>query len=320
MKKYLTTALFLLCVAMSISAQNPRTDTSMVLSVYNTGKCFKMEAADFGGAVTATLVGTMVRSYDTVMVLKENGQRDTTGRKPLRYKVERPCDKMSQGLKDKIVVMELNKDCDVTQTCLNVQRAGAKAFVIIHNSNSQGNIKLPKRGAFKDSIRIPIFTVRNVLGDSITALLPTVVGIRKPVIPPVRPNQLVASTNNGTTANEAKDAVKMAENDADTEGSSEKANSFLQPTANSFSNTKVKFGISPNPTNDQTTLTYQFSKATDATITVETASGQVVLSQQLKGVTVGSLDISTLEWANGTYILSLQSGKDIKTKKFVVQH
>jgi hypothetical protein len=123
----------------------------------------------------------------------------------------------------------------------------------------------------------------------------------------------------GVATTEAKDAAKSAENDADTEGSSEKANS-LQPVANSSFGTKVKFGISPNPTNDQTTLTYQFSKTTDATFVVETASGQVVLSQQLKGVTVGSFDISTSEWANGTYILSLQSGKDIKTKKFVVQH
>jgi hypothetical protein len=103
------------------------------------------------------------------------------------------------------------------------------------------------------------------------------------------------------------------------EGTSEKANS-LQPTANSSFSAQVKFGISPNPSHDQTTVSYQFSKATDAKIEVETASGQIVVSQQLKGVTVGSFDISTSDWANGTYILSLQSGRDIMTKKFVVQH
>jgi hypothetical protein len=314
MKKYLTTALFLFFAATSILAQNPNADTSMVLSVYNTGKNFKLISADFGSVVSTTLVGTMVRSYDTVMVLKENGQRDTTGRKPICYKVERLCDKMSKGLNDKIVVMELNKDCDVTQTCLNVQRAGAKAFVIIHNSNSQGNIKLPKRGSFKDSIRIPIFTVRSGIGDSITALLPTVVGIRKPVIPPVRPQQLVASTNNGGLLQADKlseQAIQDADNDSEVVNNS---------PSNGLRLGKKGFFLAPNPSHDQTTLTYQFSKPTDATVVVETASGQVVLSQQLKGVTAGSLDISTLEWANGTYILSLQSGKDIKTKKFVVQH
>jgi Secretion system C-terminal sorting domain/PA domain len=314
MIKYAIIALFLLAVASTSPAQN-RADTSIALSVYNTGVSFKLIPADFGGIITTNLVATMVMSYDTVMVLKENGKRDTaSGRAIVRYKVERRCDKMSRGLKGKIVVMELNKDCDVTQTCLNVQRAGAKAFVIIHNSNAQGNIKLPNRGSFKDSIRIPIFTVRSGISDSITALLPTVVGIRKPVIPPVRPNQLVASTNNGGQLQADKLSEKTAQ-DADTD--SETAHPDL---SNGISLGKKGFYISPNPTNDQTTLTYQFSKATDATITVETASGQVVLSQQLKGVTVGSLDIQTVEWANGTYILSLQSGKEIKTKKFVVQH
>jgi hypothetical protein len=314
MIKYLTTVFCLLMAAMSY-AQGTRADTSTLLSVYNTGVVFKMIPADFGGIITTNLVATMVMSYDTVMVLKENGKRDTSsGRAIIRYKVERRCDKMSRGLKDKIVVMELNKDCDVTQTCLNVQRAGAKAFVIIHNSNSQGNIKLPNRGAFKDSIRIPIFTVRSGIGDSITALLPTVVGIRKPVIPPVRPNQLVASTNNGGLL-QADKLSEQAVQDADAD--SETSNGNL---SNGIRVGKKGFSISPNPTNDQTTLTYQFSKPTDATVQIETASGQIVLSQQLKGVTVGSLDISTSEWANGTYILSLQSGKDIKTKKFVVQH
>jgi hypothetical protein len=279
--------------------------------VYNTGVSFKLMPADFGGVITTNLVATMVMSFDTVMVLKENGKKDTASRRAiLRYKVERRCDKMSRGLKDKIVVMELNKDCDVTQTCLNVQRAGAKAFVIIHNSNAQGNIKLPKRGAFKDSIRIPIFTVRSGIGDSITALLPTVVGIRKPVIPV----QSLASANNGGQLQADKLSEKTAQ-DADTD--SEIAHPNL---SNGISLGKKGFYISPNPTNDQTTLTYQFAKPTDATVVVETASGQVVLSQQLKGVTAGSLNIQTVEWANGTYILSLQSGKYIKTKKFVVQH
>ncbi|NJN35671.1 MAG: T9SS type A sorting domain-containing protein [Saprospiraceae bacterium] len=80
-------------------------------------------------------------------------------------------------MKNKIAVIDLNKDCDVTKVCLNVQRAGAKAFVIVHNSNSNGNIKLPKNGVYKDSIRIPIFTIRRSLGERITSMLPSWVGI-----------------------------------------------------------------------------------------------------------------------------------------------
>jgi hypothetical protein len=115
MIKYLTTALFLL-IAATAQAQNPRADTSVLLAVYNTGICFKLIPADFGGSLTEDLIAKMVMSFDTVIVLKENGPKDSTGRKPIRYIVERKCDKMSSNLEGKVVVMELNKDCDVTQT------------------------------------------------------------------------------------------------------------------------------------------------------------------------------------------------------------
>ena len=318
MIKYVTTALFLLTLASTSHAQN-RADTSIALSVYNTGVSFKLIPADFGGVITTDLVATMVMSYDTVMTMKDSGKKDTASRKTiLRYKTERQCDKMSSGLKDKIVVMELNKDCDVTQTCLNVQRAGAKAFVIIHNSNAQGNIKLPKKGAFNDSIRIPIFTVRSGVSDSITSLLPTVVGIRKPTLPPVRPQQLVASADSSAAralaVNETKDKVQQ---NAEMDENSETLN---RTPANNVGLSKRAFTLAPNPTHDQTTLTYQFSKPTDVTLLIETAAGQVVMNKILRGITVGSLDIQTSEWANGTYILSMQYGKEIKTKKFEVQH
>ena len=317
MIKYLTTALCLL-VAASTYAQGNRTDTLMVLSVYNTGTCFKMEAADFGGVVASTLVGTMVMSYDTTMTLKDSGKKDTiTRRAILRYKVERQCDKMSRGLNGKIVVMALNKDCDVTQTCLNVQRAGAKAFVIIHNSNSQGNIKLPKRGLYKDSIRIPIFTVRSGVGDSITTLLPTVVGIRKPTLV-IRPQQLVASTDSSARLLIANKTADKVAQDADSDNDAETINGVTTPNSVRFS--KRAFTLSPNPSHSQTTLTYQFSQPTDVTLYIENVVGQVMQRQILRGITVGSVDISTSEWASGTYILSMQYGKEIKTKKFEVQH
>jgi hypothetical protein len=199
--------------------------------------------------------------------------------------------------------------------CLNAQNAGAKAVVLIHSNNKLDSILL-KKGPGRDELKITCYTVTRSTGDKIIALLPSHIGIKRRI---VTPNQnLIAQTNNGLATTATKETAKMTENEEDTEGSSEKASS-LQPTANSFRAT-AKFGISPNPSHDQTTVSYQFSKATDAKIEVETASGQVVLSQQLNGVTVGSFDISTSDWANGTYILSLQSGRDIMTKKFVVQH
>lgn len=292
-------------------AQNNRADTTTLLSVYNTGVGFKLIPADFGTTVTRDLVAVMVRSYDTVMVLKENANADSTGRKPIRYKVERQCGKMSRGLKGKIVVMELNKDCDVTQTCLNVQRAGAIGFVIIHNSNSQGNIKLPKQGLYKDSIRIPIFTIRSGVGDSITTLLPTVVGIRKTV--PTTTNQSVVSNDNTLVSTTEKTKDKTAQ------GIDEDA-TINTDLSNSTSFGKQGFFISPNPTRNQANVTYQFQNPTDVTIEAKTASGQVIFSRILRGATVGNVEIPTVDYPNGTYFVTLQYGKQVKTKKLVVRH
>jgi hypothetical protein len=82
MIKYITVALFLLTVASTSHAQNPRADTSMFMSVYNTGVAFKLVPADFGGRVTTSLVATMVMSFDTVMVLKENGKKTPQAAEP----------------------------------------------------------------------------------------------------------------------------------------------------------------------------------------------------------------------------------------------
>jgi Secretion system C-terminal sorting domain/PA domain len=310
MKKYITAALVLFTIATS-HAQNNRPDTTTLMSVYNTGTGFKLIPADFGTAVTQNLVAVMVRSYDTAMVLKQNAGADTTGRKPIRYKVERRCDKMSSGLTGKIVVMELNKDCDVTQACLNVQRAGAKAFVIIHNSNSQGNIKLPKQGLYKDSIRIPIFTVGSNIGDSITTLLPTMVGIRKPIIT-LRNNSVVQNNDLLPLFEKASDKTSATTN---TQGI---INTDNVNNGSVFG--KQGFSISPNPTRDQADISYQLQHPTDVTIEVKTASGQVIFSKILRGVSVGSLDISTVDYPNGTYFVTLQYEKEVKTKKLVVRH
>ena len=310
MTKYLIIALVLMSTIRS-QAQNPRADTSVLLSVHNTGTRFKLIPADFGTTVTQDLVGVMVRSYDTVMVLKENGGADTSGRKPIRYVTERRCNVMSQNISGKIVVMELNKDCDVTQTCLNVQRAGAKGFVIIHNSNSQGNIKLPKKGLYKDSIRIPIFTVGSNVGDSITLLLPTVVGIKIP--PSTRPNQSVVSNDSSLVAISEKAKDNSTSNDATLDAD-------LLNNDNSFGIGKQEFSVSPNPTRNQANIAYQFTKPTDVTIEAKAASGQVIFSRLLRGATVGNLDIQTADWANGTYFVTLQYGKEVQTKKLVVRH
>jgi Secretion system C-terminal sorting domain len=333
LKQYIL-AVFMMAVGATYCAAQA-TDT-IELSVFNTGVKYRLVVATFGKPQTgAELLTEMVCVHDTVMSYVATGSNGTTflpptllakmpdslrrvfqAQKMMKPVITTRCDKpITANVKDKVVLMTLGT-CDPSTMCLNAQNAGAKAVVLIHPSNKLDSILL-KKGPGRDELKITCYTVTRSTGDKILALLPSHIGIKRRV---VTPNQnLVAQTNNGLATTAAKETAKMTENDADTEGSPEKTNS-LPPTANRPFSAKVKFGISPNPSYDQTTVSYQFSKATDAKIEVETASGQVVLSQQLKGVTVGNLDISTSEWANGTYILSMQYGKEIKTKQFVVAH
>jgi hypothetical protein len=156
---------------------------STILSVFNTGRNMMITAADFGGDITKDLIGEMVLATDAIMVLKEHTQADSSGKKPMRYQLERRADKISSNLKDKIAVIDFNKDYDVTQMCLNVQRAGAIALVIIHESSEKKLYKLLKKGLYKDSIRIPCFTIPNNRGEHIIQLLPSMVGIKFPILP-----------------------------------------------------------------------------------------------------------------------------------------
>ena len=163
MKKSLIAIVMLLSISIAFAQGNNRADTT-ILGVYNTGTRFTVTRADFGTQTPTELIAEMVVAFDTVKVITSVSDTSRGGSKK-KHSYVHTCNYLS-GLsrtpnlfKDKIVLMELNKDCDVTQVCLLAQRSGAKAFMFIHNSNSNGNIKLPKKGEFKDSIRIPVFVV-----------------------------------------------------------------------------------------------------------------------------------------------------------------
>lgn len=194
------------------------------------------------------------------------------------------------------------------------QKSGAKAFVFIHNANSNGNIHLPKKGLYKDSITIPVFVVGNEKGEDISALLPSKAGIKTLTPPP-----LARSVNDSTITN-----VLLTKQEAVTEGgittnsSNETANGSDLENSTSFG--KQSFSISPNPTRNQANVTYQFQNPTEVTIEAKTANGQVIFSRLLRGATVGNVEIPTVDYPNGTYFVTLQYGKEVKTKKVVVRH
>jgi hypothetical protein len=180
MKKTLMSIL-LLVATISTAAYGQRADSS-TLAVFNTARNFTVLCADFGADITKDLIGEMTMAFDTIMVLKEYTQADSTGRKPMRHQMERSATKISSNLTDKIALIDFNKDYDVTLMCLKVQRAGAKAIVIIHESNDKKLYKLLKKGLYKDSIRIPCYTIPNNRGEHIVQLLPSIVGIKMPAL------------------------------------------------------------------------------------------------------------------------------------------
>ncbi|MDZ7879245.1 MAG: T9SS type A sorting domain-containing protein [Saprospiraceae bacterium] len=169
--------LFSICAAF---AQN-KADTTQ-LGVYSTGARFAITRADLGAQLPTTLIGEMVVAFDTVKVIARVAD---SSRSKQKHSYTRQCNYIaylkanSAAYKDKIVLMDLNKACDVSQILMLAQRSGAKAFVFVYHSNGNGNnLKLPKLGVYKDSIRMPIFTVGREKGADISTLLPSVVGIR----------------------------------------------------------------------------------------------------------------------------------------------
>ena len=292
-------------------AQTQRADT-IVLSVYNNNMRYMLTPADFSPAtLSQNITGEMVAAYDTLISIK--GKADSTKNKIPRFEISRSCNKPLGDLKDKIVLMDLNIVCDVTMMCLQVQRAGAKAFIIVHNSNSKLNLKLPKLGFFKDSIRIPIFTVRKQLGENINSLLPSLVGISLR-IPPSQ--ALAQSTLINPTVQQQKDKEKNVLN---IEGVGNKEGIELETASNLTGLTANEWRISPNPTSHTATLSYYFTQSAPLSIEVFNAAGQLIKQYKLNS-SVGTLDIDVSTWSNGVYNVRLVSDNQKAVKRLVVAH
>ena len=323
MKNIITT---LLCFVTIIGfSQNQKADT-LVLSVYNNNSRYMLTLADFGPtALTQSITGDMVAAYDTMITIK--GKADSTKNKDPRFDITRSCNKPLGDVKNKIVIMDLNKDCDVTMMCLNVQRAGAKALVIVHNSNSNGNIKLPKQGLYKDSMRIPVFTIRKELGERIGSMMPSLVGISLRVANnntanlvqnPIQNIPLNTQSVKGINAlTNAINGNEVSPNEVENALNSSKLNGIEAETGLGISKPYMK--LSPNPTRDIAYLNYGFPEAIDFQIAVKNAVGQVIFTQILRGVQIGTVELNTQGWANNIYIVEMRFGKEVIRQKLVVQ-
>ncbi len=309
----LIAALIILSVTVA-QAQQQRAD-SLMLSIYHLGTKYRLTPATFGEKIAnQDLLGEMVRAYDTLLIPAPFGFNEAAGESLTGWKVQYDCNKISPNLRDKIVVMDLNSSCDPTFICLKLQRAGAKAAILIHPINNKDSIEL-KGGEYADSIKIPCFTVRRGLGSLMTTQLPALVGIKKPEVMPddamaLKSNQPKAGTPTIESAKSDKvvllEANKIAiEKDVEIEST--------QKTPN-------RFTLSPNPTQSIAYFTYNLKVALDLTIDLRSVNGQLIKYQTFKNTQFGTYEINTQDLPNGIYMVIVKQANEISLHKLVVSH
>jgi hypothetical protein len=314
--------LLLTAIASAVHAQTAKRDT-IVLSVYNTNQLFMLHPMPFGkGKPEADFTAPMLVVLDTINVLKADIEPDSTGHYPLHWATEHSCGKRpTDSLTGKVALMYMNLDCDISTQVLMLQNAGAIAAVFIHTTNNRDSVALPKHSpkypyADSSKVRIPCFTVRSGIGDKITMMLPSIVGIQNTKgedVGNIQFSAIANGSNRPPNENVEKGGAFIA---TDTQAGQVSEVALLNtPTLG----LKQSFTVSPNPVTNQADVSYSFLQPTDATIEVKTALGQVVFSQIQRGCLVGVFPISTVDYPDGTYLVSLQYGKVVQAKKIVVR-
>lgn len=313
MKKIITFLIFIIATS-QIHAQAQKRDT-VVLSVYNTNQRFMLYPMPFGkDRPDVDFTAPMLVALDTIQVMETTIRADSTGRYPKRMVTKRQCGKLPKdSLTGKVALLYMNPSCDVSTQVYNAQQMGAIVVIVIHTTNNRDSVELPKQGtgqiryADASKVRIPCFTVRKGIGEKLATMLPSIVGIQRPRTDVDNPTNAIASNTRPTMTQAQKDSIAQANLDKD---------AVIAEIG--FGN--PKFTVSPNPTRNQANISFQLTKATDATVEVKTASGQVIFSKILRGVTAGNVEIPTVDYPNGTYLVTVQYGKEVLTKKLVVQH
>lgn len=318
----------------TLSAQNNNTARadSVLLSVYNTGSQYRINAAKYGGRTpTNGLILPMVAARDIYSVPRQVSiapplVRDSAAARlataAIRAEIkaartpaapaaagQRLCSIDTTGLRGKIAVIRHDVGCgDPTDKCLAAQQAGAKAVLVIFPTLNRETINM-NGGSKAQSLTIPCYGITQDRGDTLSTLLPSNAGIIIPRVMPPTANSAVSDSTQ--LANVEKSKTPIAGTD----------DSNIINTQNTTSdNAKNSFILSPNPSHQQAILTYQFSNPTDVNFELKSVSGQIIFSQQLRGLTVGNIEIPTVDYPNGTYLVTVQYGKDLLTKKLVVQH
>ncbi len=255
----------------------PRYDTVMV-AVFNTGAKYRIAPAEFGGN-TSTLfdserkfIGTLVAGNDTIHTWgTKNCDTCKIQKKQTTLTVSHGCNNVHGDIKDKVVIIDLGNCKDGTKMALSAQKLGAKAVIFTHWHDNRDSITLKRDGgdnsaavkktSVADSVKIPVFTVRNTTGAKMSAMLPSSIGMREPKI--LQNEQNLQNIPNDRNLSNIPNAVNSNQNLV-SEKDSVKITSTVSSNQNTNSDNRitnqpsVRLNFSPNPTDDLIYLRYKF--------------------------------------------------------------
>ena len=316
MTKYIFIGLLLMTIAATTYAQSEKKDT-VVLSVYNNNQRFMLYPMPFGkDRPDNDFTADMVIAADTINILETSTKKDTSGKFPQRWMVKRSCGKLPNNVKDKVALLYLNKDCDISTQVLNAQTAGAIAVIVIDPTDNKDSVALPKKSLTvqyeNDSkVTIPCFTVRKSIGEKLTQMLPSLMGIQRPKTSAVVQSlQQVPITTLPT--------VEVQKTKADSI-----ANTLIKDTEKALTTepfTRIGWIISPNPAHGEAVLQYNFSQVATIQVEVFNEAGQLVTNYHLPNNPTGTLNMDVSGWVSGIYSVRLVNGELKEVKRLVAAH
>jgi Secretion system C-terminal sorting domain len=302
-------------------AQNVGKKDTVVLSVYNNNQKYMLYPMPFYKKWPDTsMVVLMEALHDTAQVMRQSTVSDSSGKKPMLSVIDRQCTRLSGDVKGKVALVRMNPVCDVSFTCLLAQRMGAKMVVMIHTTNSVDSVTIAKKNkqtyAYQDSIKIPCYTVRNEIGNSLMQMLPSLVGVKVPdgVVNDIQALQSNPNNNQLPFAATQSDKEKAQ---ALTDAADEKAQKLAQEKR---ANPDVKgWQLSPNPANTEALLQFNFDTSLSLTVDIFNAAGQMVTNYNLPNTPSGTLEIDVSAWSSGVYSVRVTRGDVQEVKQLVVQ-
>ena len=294
---------------------------TVVLSVYNNNQRFMLYPMPFGkDRPDKDFTAEMVVVLDTVNVSQTSTKKDTSGKYPKQWLVQRKCGKLSTSVRDKVALIYMSKDCDVSTQVLMAQDSGALVAIVIHTTNNRDSVAMPAKSSKikydnDNKVKIPCFTVRKGIGEILTQMLPSLVGIQRPKadVGGIQTLQTPPTNTNAAAHNTASKQAAITDGTDSTNTPKSLITYHPSPITNGWF-------ISPNPAAQTVVLDYNFEEKHPLSIEVYNELGQLVTNYQLPDTQTGQLNVDVSAWQNGSYNVTLSNGLVKETKRLVVLH